>query len=84
MATVASCFEILKGHSMSNGPKFHRLRHDPSQILMKLLQSRGIYEVKLSSKSQHKLITSSKDMTPQSRHGKLNIDKTIKIHNSAL
>ena len=34
-----------QGHSISNGPKFQRLGHDPSQILMKLFQMKGIYEI---------------------------------------
>ena len=38
----------LKDHSMSNGPEFRRLGHDPSQILMKLFQMKGIYEIRLS------------------------------------
>ena len=37
-----------EGDSMSNGPKFHSLGHDLSQILMKLLQMKGIYEIRLS------------------------------------
>ena len=61
---------------MSNGPKLQRLGHDPSQILMKLFQMKGIYEIRLSCKFQHKLITLSKVMTSQSWHGKLKIDKT--------
>ena len=36
------------GHSMSNGPKFQSLGHDPSQILIKLFQIKGIYEIRLS------------------------------------
>ena len=36
------------GHSMSNGPKFQRLGHDPSQILIKLFQMKGICEIGLS------------------------------------
>ena len=36
------------GHSMSNAPEFQRLGHDPSQILMKLFQIKGIYEIRLS------------------------------------
>ena len=60
---------------MSNGPEFQSLGHDPSQILMKLFQMKGINGVRLSWKFQHKLITRSKVMTPQSWHGKLKIDK---------
>ena len=55
---------------------FKRLGHDPSQILMKLFQMKGIYEIRLSWKFQHKLITRSRVMTPQSWHGKLKIGKT--------
>ena len=33
---------------MSDGPKFRKLGHDPSQILMKLFQMKGIYEIRLS------------------------------------
>ena len=50
---------------MSNGPKFQRLGHDASQILMKLFLMKGMYEIRLSWKFQHKLIISSKVMTPQ-------------------
>ena len=59
------------GHSMSNGSIFQRLRHDLSQILIKLFQMKVIYEIRLSWKFQHKLITRSKVITPQSWHGKL-------------
>ena len=61
---------------MSNGPKFQRLGHDPSQILMKLFQMKGIYEKRLSLKFQHKLMTHLKVMTPQNWHGKSKINKT--------
>ena len=50
--------------------------HDPSKILMKLLQMKRVYEIQLSWKFQYKLITSSKVITPESWHGKLKIDKT--------
>ena len=39
----------ILGHSMSDGPKFQRLGHDLSQILMKLFQIKGLYEARLSS-----------------------------------
>ena len=50
--------------------------HDPTQFLMKLFQMKGIYEIRLSSKFQHKLRTCSKVMAPQSCHGKFKIDQT--------
>ena len=49
--------------------------HDLSQILIKIFQIKGIYEIRLSGKFQHKLITHSKVMTPQSWHHKLKINK---------
>ena len=56
--------------------KWTKARHDPSQIMMKLFQMKGIYEIRLSWKFQHKLITHSKVITPQSWHSKLKIGKT--------
>ena len=50
--------------------------HDLSQILIKIFQIKSIYEIRLSGKFQHKLITHSKVMTPQSWHHKLKINKT--------
>ena len=64
-------------HAMSSGLRL--LGHDPSQILMRffrLFQVKVIYEIRLFRKFQHKLITYSKVMAPQSCHGKLKIDKT--------
>ena len=63
---------------MSNGPKFQRLWHELSQILMKLfwMYMKGISEARLSRKFQHILITLSKVMIPQSWHRKLKINKT--------
>ena len=56
--------------------KWTKAGHDPSQILMKLFQVKGIYKVRLSWKLQHNLITRSKVMTPQSWHSKLKIDNS--------
>ena len=33
---------------MSNGPEFQSLGHDPSQIMIRLFQIKGIYEIRLS------------------------------------
>ena len=63
-----------QGHSMSDGPKFRSLGHEPSQILVKP-DERYIWD-KIILKVQHKLITHSKVITPQSWHGKLKIGKT--------
>ena len=49
--------------------------HDATQIWMKLFQMKGIYEIRLPWKSQHKLRICSKVMGPQSCHGKLKIDE---------
>ena len=56
--------------------KWTKAGHDPSQFSMKLFQMKGIHEIRLSLKFQHKLITYSKVMTPQSWHFKLKIEKT--------
>ena len=55
--------------------KWTKAGHDSSQILIKLFQIKGKYEIRLSWKFQHnwELVHV---MTPQSCHGKLNIDKT--------
>ena len=39
---------ILIGHSMSIGSEFQGSGHDPSQILMKHFQMKGIYEIRYS------------------------------------
>ena len=43
---------------------------------MKVFQMKAIYEIRLSSKFQHKLVIHSKVMTPQIWHSKLETDKT--------
>ena len=42
-------------------------------------QMKSMYEIRLSWKFQHKLISCSKVMTPQSWHGQLKIDKTKEV-----
>ena len=59
--------------------KWTKAAHDPSESLLKLFWMKGIYEIRLSWKFQHKLRTCSKVMTPQSWHGKLKIDKTWQV-----
>ena len=51
------------------------LRHDPSQILIKLFQMKGMYEIRLSWRCNYKQITHSNVMTTQSWHGKLKFNK---------
>ena len=46
---------------------------------MKLFEMKGVYEIRLSLKFQHKLRICSKVMAPQSCHGELKIDKTIGV-----
>ena len=48
--TVFIIYFLYMGHSMSDGPKLQRLGHNPSQILMKFFQMKGIYEIQLSRK----------------------------------
>ena len=47
LCLISQSDQLQKGHSMSDGPKFQRLGHDPSQILMKLFQMKGTYEIRL-------------------------------------
>ena len=56
--------------------KLTKAGHEPSESLLKLFWMKGIYEIRLSWKFQHKPRTCSKVMAPQSWHGKLKIDKT--------
>ena len=41
------------GHFKSSGPKFQRLGHDSSQILIKVFQMKGIYEIKISAQTDN-------------------------------
>ena len=56
--------------------KWTKAEHDPSQIFMKLFQMKGIYEIRLSWKFQHKLLTHLKVVTCRIWYHKLKINKT--------
>ena len=65
-----------KGHSCQMDQNFKRWDMTHLRFWFLRFQMKGMYEIRLSWKFQHKLIAHSKIITPQIWHGKLKIDKT--------